>query len=48
MCIYRLFTVPRLTVYFSPSVSYNQVIGMDLIESEQIVSCALQPAHMKT
>ena len=42
--------IPSLTLSksFSPSISYNQIIGMDLVESEQIVSCALQPAHMKT
>jgi hypothetical protein len=30
-----LLTFPTL-----PSLPYNQIIGMDLIESEQIVSCA--------
>src|SRR5260221_6727024 len=46
--VYCLFTVPHLTTSFCPSVSYNQIIGMDLVESEQIVSSALQPAHTKT
>jgi catechol 2,3-dioxygenase-like lactoylglutathione lyase family enzyme len=27
---------------------YNQVIGMDLIESEQILFCALYPTHLTT
>ena len=43
---YRLLTVPHLISSSSPSVSYNQIIGMDLIESEQIVTCVLQLAHM--
>ena len=43
--VYGVFFLPP---YFRYYLSYDQIIGMDLIESERIISCALYPTHLTT